>query len=115
MIGGMAANRATLRRSFKERPDLCFERRTQTVLLDLHTGGGVAAELGQWLGTWTEKQGCGVTGMSRGGSYCAQWRRQPCGAWLINAEVFVLERIDSTAVANKQENKQEPRLPAPNL
>ena len=59
----------------------------------------MAAELGNWLGTWTEapeEAGQPSTGVSRGGSYMAQWRRQAgSGTWLINAEVFVLEHADS--------------------
>lgn len=103
VIGGVAANCATLSSMFAEHGDLNFDRRTRAVLLDLDTAGGVAAELGRWLGTWTEKQPDGrVTEKSRSGSYCAQWRRQPSGIWLINAEVFILEDTDSTI--------QEPRL-----
>ena len=103
VIGGVAANCATLSKMFAEHSDLIFDRRTRTVLLDLDTAGGVAAELGQWLGTWTEKQPKSrVSGKSRSGSYCAQWRLQPSGIWLLNAEVFVLEDTDNTI--------EEPRL-----
>lgn len=100
----VAANCATLSSMFAEHGDLTFHRRTHAVLLDLDTARGVAAELGQWLGTWTEKQSDGrVSEKSRSGSYCAQWRRQPFGIWLLNAEVFVLEDTDSTTI-------EEPRL-----
>jgi|EP01046_Picozoa_sp_COSAG06_P022511 ketosteroid isomerase-like protein len=46
ILSGAAANREMFAESFAAHADLSFDRRTETVLLDVDTAGGVAAELG---------------------------------------------------------------------
>ena len=98
LLSGAAANKAMFNQTFSQHADLSFDRRTASIHLDLSTAGEeVAAELGSWLGTWTEE--AGQIGVSRVGSYMAQWRRQAgSDRWLINAEVFALEHAESISL-----------------
>ena len=91
--------------------DVVFVRTAERIETDIE--GGVAAELGVWDGAWSEPDGSKVR---RSGKYMAQWRQQEGGGapppaaaaavvaaaapsmpWLINAEVFVLERHSTFA------------------
>ncbi len=79
---GRAANQANLARQFELRPDTKYERTPDSI--DVFAAWGVAAERGDWVGTWTEPDGPLVIG----GTYQAQWRLKD-GFWLIAAELFV--------------------------
>ena len=79
---GRAANQANLARQFELRPDTKYVRTPESI--EVFAPWGVAAERGDWVGTWTEPDGPLVIG----GTYQAQWR-QVGGAWLILAEMFV--------------------------
>lgn len=79
---GRDANRANLARQFELRPDTKYVRTPASI--EVFAAWGVAAERGDWVGTWTEPDGPLVIG----GTYQAQWR-QMGGAWLIAAELFV--------------------------
>ena len=79
---GRAANQANLARQFELRPDTKYVRTPESI--EVFAPWGVAAERGDWVGTWTEPDGPLVIG----GSYQAHWR-QVGGAWLILAEMFV--------------------------
>lgn len=79
---GRDENRQRIARQFTTRPDTTYVRRTADV--DVYDPWGVAAERGEWTGTWTEPDGK----VTIRGTYLAQWRK--VGAeWLIQAEVFV--------------------------
>ncbi len=79
---GHAANLANLARQFKLRPDTKYIRTPSSI--EVFVAWGVAAERGDWVGTWTEPDGPLVIG----GTYQAQWRLND-GVWLIAAELFV--------------------------
>lgn len=79
---GRDANRANLTRQFELRPDTKYVRTPASI--EVFAAWGVAAERGDWVGTWTEPDGPLVIG----GTYQAQWR-QVGSAWLIAAELFV--------------------------
>lgn len=79
---GRDANRTNLARQFEIRPDTKYVRTPASI--EVFAAWGVAAERGDWVGTWTEPDGPLVIG----GTYQAQWR-QVSGAWLIAAELFV--------------------------
>lgn len=79
---GRAANQANLARQFELRPDTKYVRTPASI--DVFAAWSVAAERGDWVGTWTEPDGPLVIG----GNYQAQWRLVQ-GAWLIAAELFV--------------------------
>ncbi len=66
----------------KLRPDTKYVRIPDWI--EVFAAWGVAAERGDWVGTWTEPDGPLVIG----GSYQARWR-QVSGAWLMAAELFV--------------------------
>ena len=79
---GRDANQANLARQFELRPDTKYIRTASSI--EVFAAWGVAAERGDWVGTWTEPDGPLVIG----GTYQAQWR-QLGGGWLIAAELFV--------------------------
>ena len=79
---GHAANLANLARQFELRPDTKYIRTPNSI--EVFAAWGVAAERGDWVGTWTEPDGPLVIG----GTYQAQWRLKD-GVWLILAELFV--------------------------
>ena len=79
---GRDENRQRMARQFASRPDTTYVRRTTEV--QVYLPWGVAAERGEWTGTWTEPDGK----VTIGGTYLAQWRKSGT-EWLIQAEVFV--------------------------
>ena len=80
--GGRDANQANLARQFELRPDTKYIRTPSSV--EVFAAWDVAAERGDWVGSWTEPDGPLVIG----GTYQAQWRLNH-GIWLILAELFV--------------------------
>jgi ketosteroid isomerase-like protein len=86
---GRDENRQRMARQFTIRPDTTYVRRTAEV--DVYEPWAVAAERGEWTGTWTEPDGK----VTVGGTYLAQWRK--VGAeWLIQAELFVPLHCDGS-------------------
>jgi ketosteroid isomerase-like protein len=79
---GSDANRQRMARQFATRPDTVYVRTPRTI--DVFAPWNVAAERGEWLGSWTEPDGK----LEIGGTYQAQWRKID-GRWLIQAELFV--------------------------
>lgn len=82
---GKAANRERMAAQFKNRPDTVYVRKP--VSIDIYAPWDVAAERGEWTGTWTEPDGK----LEIGGTYQAQWRKVD-GRWRIQAELFVPTR-----------------------
>lgn len=85
--GAFRTSRDEMGRAFAERfdafPDAVYVRTPVTV--EVATNGAVAAEAGEWVGSWTTEQGPFRTG----GRYAAHWRKAADGRWLIRAELFV--------------------------
>ena len=79
---GHEAGRGFLARQFAGRPDTVYVRTPREVTV--FAPWQVAAEEGDWTGTWTEPDGP----LSLGGIYQAQWRCVD-GRWLIQGELFV--------------------------
>ena len=82
---GWAANGSRMAEQFKRRPDTIYVRRPSTI--DVFAQWGVAAERGEWVGTWTEADGP----LEIRGTYMAQWRKVK-GRWLIQSELYVPTR-----------------------
>lgn len=79
---GAVANARAMQAQFERRPDTRWVRATRTITVNARWD--VAAEAGEWTGTWTDPDGpVRITG-----TYLAQWRRAD-GRWRIQAEVFV--------------------------
>ena len=111
----------------EQHPDVCFNRIPHRVEVDLGPdgvsleapAGGIAAELGTWQGTWSEDGGRRC--VHRSGRFMAQWRWSPeRGRWLINAEVYVLEKndeVDNPHYEESQEHgghtRQQPQIEEP--
>lgn len=79
---GQQTCRGFLARQFAARPDTVYVRTPHK--LTVFAPWTVAAEEGEWIGTWTEPDGA----LRIGGSYQAQWRYVE-GRWLIQGELFV--------------------------
>ena len=82
---GRTENQQRMARQFANRPDTVYVRRPATI--DIMPSWSVAAERGEWTGTWTEPDGR----LEISGTYLAQWRKLD-GEWLIQAELFVATR-----------------------
>lgn len=67
---------------FAESRDALYVRTPESVVVS--TSGPVAAEFGNWTGSWTTPGGPFRTG----GRYAAYWRKV-AGKWLIHSELFV--------------------------
>lgn len=77
-----AANVRSMAETFARRPDTKFVRTPTSI--DVNQRWDVAAERGNWVGTWTEPDGpLRISGM-----YQAQWRRVD-GNWKLQGELFV--------------------------
>ena len=87
LVSGRAAYLAALALDWAADPTLVHERTSQQV--DVATDRARGAERGSWTGT--QRNAAGVT--TRRGAYMAHWRREQ-GAWVIQAEVFVLLGCD---------------------
>jgi ketosteroid isomerase-like protein len=85
--GAFRTSREEMGRAFAERfeafPDAVYVRTPVTV--EVEADGAVAAEVGEWVGSWTTEEGPFRTG----GRYAAHWRKAADGRWLIRAELFV--------------------------
>ena len=79
---GREANVASMQAAFTKRPDTKWVR--TSVRITVFDQWEVAAEEGEWVGTWTDPDGP----VRVAGTYLAQWRRA-AGRWRIQAEVFV--------------------------
>lgn len=79
---GADANARSMQTQFTRRPDTKWVR-TSTRITAFEPWA-VAAEEGEWVGTWTDPDGP----VRIGGTYLAQWRYTD-GRWRIQAEVFV--------------------------
>ena len=126
-VGGFVAVQAHFRGLMEAHPDVCFNRIPHRVEVDLGPdgvsleapGGGVAAELGTWQGTWSEDGGRRC--VHRSGRFMAQWRWSPERArWLINSEVYVLEKNDEVGNPHYEEShehgghtRQQPQIKEP--
>ena len=75
---------------FSARPDVVYERTPSEVRV--FEPWGMASEVGQWTGSWTDTDGK----IQVGGRYFAKWRRRN-GSWLIESETFVPERCSGGA------------------
>ncbi|HYW50618.1 MAG TPA: DUF4440 domain-containing protein [Gemmatimonadaceae bacterium] len=79
---GIAANVRAMQGQFDRRPNTKWVRASRSITVNERWD--VAAEEGEWTGTWTDPDGpVRITG-----TYLAQWRRSD-GRWRIQAEVFV--------------------------
>lgn len=78
---GREACREFLARQFATRPDTVYVRTPRKVTV--FAPWSVAAEEGDWLGSWTEPDGP----LRIGGTYQAQWRLVD-SLWLIQGELF---------------------------
>ena len=92
---GRAANQARFAAQFKNRPDTVYVRTPQAV--EIYAAWDVAAERGEWTGTWTEPDGA----MTIGGTYIAQWRKVG-GRWLIQGELYVPTHCRGSAYCNRR-------------
>ena len=85
--GAFRATREEMGRAFAERfdgfPDAVYVR--TPVSVEVATNGTIAAEVGEWVGSWTTPEGPFRTG----GRYAAHWRKAADGRWLIRSELFV--------------------------
>lgn len=79
---GAAANIRAMQAQFDRRPDTKWVRTSRHI--SVNERWDVAAEEGEWTGTWTDTDGP----VTITGTYLAQWRRS-AGVWRIQAEVFV--------------------------
>jgi ketosteroid isomerase-like protein len=70
---------------FAARPDVRYRR--TPVEVRVFAPWGMASEIGEWSGSWSEQDGK----VAIGGRYFAKWRRLG-GRWLIESETFVPER-----------------------
>jgi uncharacterized protein (TIGR02246 family) len=91
---GRDANQQRMAQQFKNRPDTLYVRRTGSV--EIYQPWAVAAEHGEWTGSWTEPDGK----VEIAGTYLAQWR-QVGGQWLIQAELYVPTRCSGSAYCAK--------------
>lgn len=87
---GQQAGRDFLSRQFAARPDTVYVRTPHKV--SVFAPWNVAAEVGEWIGTWTEPDGA----LRIGGTYQAQWRLMD-GRWLIQGELFVPLHCEGSA------------------
>lgn len=92
---GRDANQARFAAQFKNRPDTVYVRTPRSV--DVYGPWDVAAERGEWTGTWTEPDGA----MTIGGTYLAQWRKVN-GRWLIQGELYVPTHCRGSKYCNQR-------------
>lgn len=79
LIAGADAVIAAFAQQFADPAFITYVRTTDTV--ELHTGGGRAAESGRWVGRWKG-------GVQMSGAYMAAWRESR-GQWLLERELYV--------------------------
>ena len=85
--GAFRTSREEMGRAFAERFDAFHDAvYIRTPLhVEVAADGLIAAEAGEWVGSWTTADGPFRTG----GRYAAHWRKGADGRWLIRAELFV--------------------------
>ena len=92
---GAEANARSMSAAFARRPDTKWVR-TPTKI-EVFESWAVAAEAGEWVGTWTDSDGP----VRVFGTYLAQWR-ETNGRWRIQAEVFVPTRCEGGAYCQRR-------------
>ena len=92
---GAEANARSMQTQFTRRPDTKWVRTATRITA--FAPWDVAAEEGQWVGTWTDPDGP----VRIGGTYLAQWRYTD-GRWRIQAEVFVPLHCNGGAYCTKR-------------
>ena len=73
---------AALGQQFEQFDDLVYVRNMESI--EVSTSGPRAAEIGNWVGTWTAAGGPVRTG----GRYAAFWRERD-SSWVIRSQLFV--------------------------
>ncbi len=92
---GAEANARSMQTQFTRRPDTKWVRTSTRITV--FDAWDVAAEEGEWVGTWTDPDGP----VRIGGTYLAQWRHTD-GRWRIQAEVFVPVHCEGGAYCAKR-------------
>jgi ketosteroid isomerase-like protein len=92
---GKTVNRERMAAQFKNRPDTIYIRKPASI--EVYAPWDVAAERGEWTGTWTEPDGA----LEIGGTYQAQWRKVD-GRWLIQGELYVPARCKGSKYCNQR-------------
>lgn len=87
LFHGKAGEIEGWREEFAESADLVYVRTPETV--EVSSSGKRAAEIGVWLGTWTDADGA----HRAAGRYAAHWSKAS-GSWKIRSELFVTLSCD---------------------